>query len=455
MTDPIYRPGPIDGVSVEERACIPQTGVLHAYVWWAAQTTHAPPWWHVGAGLTAFASEAARCGYELGDGDDNKSCLWVSLVGPSAAGKTTSINRLTDFYTAYLEPLEVAKPFIQAEGSLPGMFATLTDKYDHEADHTLGLLVQDELTRLLDTKQPITEMLMQIADGRQIERHLKKEQERRRAGQQAQDVLRNPKISALFATTHSNLRRVSKAHHADAGLYSRMLWFIGAPNPAALKLLPDTCPAERRCALEQWRDWQQWQIAEYNISGNNRITFPAEVLAILEHSLFEKARKGLESPDRLAAAKLRGITQAYKIAALFALSQKRTTVWSEDMDCAVNLVERCQGDYALHIDPEIGVSETMIMINRAFLAIRQKGQTGLPRTQLYKVLKAAKYQIDDVVATLLDEGSVEEVKTQTRGRPAKRYIALGPERFTRTDATDATVIPINSTPTVDTAKGDT
>lgn len=431
MTDSSYRPGPISGVSEEVQACIPQYGALHAYLWWASKTTHAPAWWHVGAGLALIAHEAARHGYTIGAELEEKPSLWVALVGPSAAGKSTAISRAMDFYQAHLERHQAYDPFVMAEGSIPGMFERITEGYNVDLDRTLGILHQDEFSRLLDTKQPVSEMLMHLADNRAQQRHLRGAREKAKQGLDAHDKLKSPCLSAIFATTYSNLRRITRGHHMEGGLYSRMIWFVDDPNPDALQMLPNKRGAERRMALCEWDNWIGWFHAEAATGGPLRVEIPDTVLSLLEASLFEQAKQHMGSDDHLNASRMRAITYAYRIAGLFALSCGRTTVLSEDMDTAVNCVERTQRGYA-RIAGELGENPIMQLVNVAFRAIQRHGTDGLGRSKLYPVLRTTKREVDLVIQTLLDEGSVRMVEQRTgkRGRPSVRYVACGPERFT-------------------------
>ena len=441
MTDAAYRPGPIEGVSEEVQACFPTSGALHAYVWWATQTTHAPSWWHVATGLTMIAHSAARNGYVLGSDQRMKPSLWVALIGPSAAGKSTAINRAIDFYTDHLDAVKARDPFVMAEGSIPGIFERLTDGWDDEMGRTLGILYQDEFSRLLDRKDTVAEMIMQLVDGRTIERHKVSDRKAAAQGQKTHSTMRNPVLSAMFATTYSSLRRVTHGNHLDGGLYSRLLWFVADPDPSRLQMLPTPRPLHRRAALTEWREWEKWLITLDVNTTERAVEVPEEVYSILHDSLFETARQNLRVDDRLNGTRLRAVIQAYKTAALFAFSQGRLKVISEDMDAAVNLIEKCTAGLE-RVDPELGNSEIMQLVNVAFRAVQGRGTDGLGRSQLYPVLKSPKAMVEQVISTLLDEGSIREVTIKTpgkRGPAPRRYVACGAQRFTGDDPENVVV----------------
>lgn len=432
MTSQPYHTGPIEGVSDEIMACIPQSGALHAYVWWASKSTHAPPWWHVGSGLAMIAHEAARHGYTVLDAQRDKPIIWSVLVGPSASGKSTAMLRAIDFYGSYLEAQNAPKHFVLAEGSIPGIIEKLAEGWDEETAQTLGVLHQEELSRLVDRKESVVEVLIQLADGRTIERHLVSARAAKRAGQTVNTVIKNACISGLFATTNSNLRRFTKPEHLDGGLYSRMLWFVGEPNIDRLELLPNPLKHERGTVMREWTDWAKWFLAEQALTTDRVVSVPTEVHWILENSLFAEAKTALKTDSRLNAMKMRGVKQAFVIAGLFALSQHRTTVLSEDMDAAVNLIEKCS-DAMAALDPELATNETMQFANIAYQAIQRAGSAGLLRRDIYRRLGSSKRVIDEVIETLLDEDSIKQVVIPTgkRGRPPIRYAATGPARYTR------------------------
>jgi len=424
----------------EVGSCLPPGGALHAYTWWATQTTDAPAWWHVGTGLTLVAHEAARRGWTIGADQQMVPRVWCAILGPSAAGKSTAIQRGLKFYRAHLDAFKnVRDPFVMAEGSIPGIFEKLTEGWDTDVERTLGVLHQEEFSRLLDNRDAVAEMLMQLADGIEIERHKVSSRAATRQGMQAFDYLRAPAISALLATTYASLRRVTRAHHLEGGLFSRMLWFVAEPDAARLRMLPSPHPEEKREALQVWREWARWLDGQ-EVLGHRVVEVPEEVHWILRDSLFETLKERMAEDDRMNATRRRAVTQAYLVAGILALSQFRRVVTSDDMDCAVNLVEQCVAGIE-RVGPELGTSELMQSANVAFRAVLQAGGT-LQRSAFYKALQAPKHIVDQVLATLLDEGSLREVVEKTTGRPRTLYVANGPKRFVGTPETPLARAPV-------------
>ena len=103
---------------------------------------------------------------------------------------------------------------------------------------------------------------------------------------------------------------------------------------------------------------------------------------------------------------------------------------SDDMDAAINLVETCVASLE-SIDPELATSDVMVQVNRAFQTIRDAGAAGCNKAKLYQALRAPKVVVDQVLSTLIDEGSIEErhIATGKPGRPPIRYRTCGKTRF--------------------------
>mgnify|MGYP000609826786 CR=1 FL=1 len=425
-----YEPGELI-LDDELNCCFPEHGLIHEYLWWVRQTTDAPPWWSLGAILSCLAHEAARHGFRIDQRQMIKPSLWVAILGPSSIGKSTAMARAADFYKTYLEIEDATDPFVHAEGTIPGIFERLVEMPTYGDDELhAAILYQDEFSRLLDQRDTVAEMLMKMADGHVIDRNLVRVHEKRRQGEGSYSRLEHHAISAMFATTHSNLRRVIKGHHIEGGLLSRMLWFI-AKAPKEFMLHPSLLPAKRAVALAAWTDWSGWLLAQSVESGSRVVQISDEVDAILEATLFEDWVQTAATDDRLNPTRRRAIGQAYTVAGLYALSCRRTSINSDDMDQAVNLIERCIRDLE-NWEPELATSDIMAAVNKGFRQIVRAGDAGLGRSKLYQALRAPKAIIDQVLQTLIDEGSIREDRAKANGRPGRpaiRYIANGRHRF--------------------------
>jgi hypothetical protein len=440
-----YKPGPIGDIAYDIMACFPPQGVLHRYMWWASQTTDTPPWFHVGSGLALLAHQACARGYIVGDDDFQVvPNIWAAILGPSGHGKSTALRRAQKFYKDVAAKRQEADPFVNAEGSMEGLFEALTDYYDPDRDVTAAILYREEFARLLEPQRRdgVSAMFCEIADGVEVKRHLRGARAAERAGQKVGTKLKNPKISAIFATTYSALRRTTTADHLEGGLFSRFLFFADSKDPEKLKLHPTDRPDALLSAQAAWLEWLKWFDAQEALGEGTRIHIPPEVHDIIRESLFEDLRIAIRKEDVLNPMRSRGITFAYAVAGLFALSCGRLTVTGEDADCAVNLIERSLQGIA-GLAPELGTSELMQKINQAFTAVKSAGDHGLPKRSIYKIARGSKKLVDLILETLIDEGSIkqrETPKTGKAGRPPILYVACGRERYGK-DAADAHAIP--------------
>ncbi len=431
-----YRTGPIAGVPAEILECFPPNGAMHAYLWWASQTTDAPAWFHVASILPAAAMELARRGYCIGEEMRLPPRIWTTMVAGPGVGKSTALNTARGFYTeasarfGYLED-----GYITAEGSTQGLFEAIAQKHDQQRDTTCAILVREEFSVLLNARRrdELSTALCEWADGAYHERHTRGHQQARARGEVVHDRMDNAVISASFVTTERGLYDVATSGHMEGGLFSRILWFKGRSSDIVPKLHQARRALERGVALSLWNDWQKWLDAEEALSEGKIIQVSKEVHSILEQSLFKDYAEALKRDDRLTASYKRGLNHAYAVAAIYAVSCGRLAVAVEDMERAVKLLAYCISNLTL-IEPEIGATPLMKGCNVAFNLIRAAGDGGLTRTPIYRRLQIPKFQLEQVIDTLKDEGSIrvwEPAPGAKRkpGRPTERYVAVSDRRF--------------------------
>lgn len=427
-----YAPGPIDGVPEEVMACVPYEGPLHHYLWWVTQTTDTPPWLHVGPAIAAACHEIAYRGYVVGEHGERPR-VWFALVSDPGVGKSTAIKKARAFHEDLLKDRErPASPYVDAEGTMSGMWEALSGCWDPERERTTAVLLREEFAALLSDKRrdDLATTFCEWYDGGTFQRHLRSLKAAARKGEKVSDTLKNTVMSAVFATTPDNLIAVAKKEHMSGGLFSRFTFMQAPADVDRLKLHPTARPGERRSALGSWLKWMQWLDAEEATSGPKVIEIPGEVQAILRDSLFEGLKQGMRTQDRLVPSRRRALVQATIIAGIFAMSQHRTVILSDDMDAAVNLIEMSLNGL-VDLEPQIGTPFIVRQVQTAYQVIRAGGELGVPKTQLYRSLNCTKSVLDQVITTLLDEGSVTEQRIETgkRGRPPIHFVANGAERF--------------------------
>ncbi len=430
-----YKPGPIADVPDGIYDSFPPNGALHAYLWWASKTTDAPAYFHIASILSAACCELARRGWVIGHGQHYPPRLWTAMVAGPGVGKSTAINTAREFYTDACGVWGWPDPYITADGSTQGLFEAMARLHDAERDITCAILVREEFSVLLNAKRrdDLAISLCEWADGRHHQRHTRGLQQAQGRGEVAHQELRNAVISATFVTTERTLLDAATVQHMEGGLFSRLDWFNGLGADVVPKLHHTQRPVERAVALDLWKHWQMWlDSEELTLKDQPKIIeVSPECEKYLEETLFMDYERALNNQNPLTANYKRALTHAYVIAGVYAMSCARRQIQPGDMHRAVNLLNYCLGNIG-RMAPEVGSSPLMRAANRAFETIRLAGEAGAPRTSLYRRLQVPKRELDLIIETLLDEGSIREtvtVSTGKPGRPAVRYAASGEQRY--------------------------
>lgn len=422
--------------------CVPKTGPIRSYLEWAIRTTDAEHIFHLGAILPCLSHAAVQSGFVIDPQRRMRPTIWTFLVGVPAGSKSTAQKRAFAHYKSYRNGLaaeQTSDPFIFAEGSWPGIFEALTDKYDVELGMAHGIITRDEAGRLLDTKDTtIADNFCNLIDGEEVKRHLRAYRAENRAKPGAiKDQLRNPAFSGCLATTFARIREVTQASFMEGGLYSRFLWFVGSsglPNPVLEIELHDD---QRRRVLDEWIEWGKWLLGMQALGDERLVTFSDDAKELRRTTLFEDFKAKAQTDDRLNATRKRGLTQAQIIAGLYALSEQRTIVSYDDMLQAVNLIALSTSNLE-QLDqkflPSSIALHPKVLAEKAFGVIRAAGTSGpgCSRASLYKTLQCPKHILDQVIDTLLDEGAIDLVRPEggTRvGRPAMFYRVTRKDRF--------------------------
>lgn len=429
----------------ELQACVPAAGPLRAYLDWAVKTTDAEHLFHVGSILPCWAHEACVRGFRIDSQQRHVPKLWTFLVGVSASSKSTAMKRATSLYRGHTSKAGMLDPFLIAEGSVPGIFEAMAERFDVELDMTPGILYRDEAARLLDTTDSIADMLCNVIDGEDVKRHLRGA---RAANAQAagsvKDTLVRPAFSGLLTTTFSRLREVTKSSYLEGGLYSRFLWFAGSPRLPEQSLFVDLHLAEAQRVAELWGDWAGWALAQQTLGRQLVVEVPRHVIELLRSTLFATLVQHGTRDDRLNATRKRGLHQAIMVAALYALNDRRLEVVEEDMDRAINLIEFCLRGLE-RLDASLAVDDLMVAADQAFHVIASAGPHGVARSRLYPALRKSKWWVDQIIDTLLAEGSVRTVARATGkpGRPPTNLVACGPHRYAGEPADEQDELPPN------------
>lgn len=437
-----YKTGKIDDVPEAVFESFPPHGGLHAYVWWASKTTDAPVWFHIAAILAAGACELARRGWVVGHEQQIVPKFWTAMVAGPGVGKSTAINTAREFYTDACKRYGWADPYITTDGSTQGLFEAIARLHNKETDVTAAILIREEFSVLLNAKRrdDLSQTLCEWADGRYHERHTRGlQQAAAQGGTGGHATIKNAAISATFVTTERALLDVATPQHMEGGLFSRFDWVMGSARDIVAKMHHARRPEERAVALDLFFNWQKWLDVEDmrttdGVVSPKIIEIGEDCTKYLESTLFVDYQQALKSDHALTASYKRAITHAYVIAGVFAMSSGRRVIQSSDIHRAVNLVNLCL-DNLSRIAPEVGATPLMRAANRAFETIRQAGAIGVSKTPLYRRLQVPKRELDAILDTLEDEGSIKQLvdaRDGKRGRPSMRFVAVGQQRFMST-----------------------
>lgn len=408
--------------------CVPEFGPLASYLRWAVKTTDAEHLFHLGAILPCLANECVEAGFRVEPRRMLVPAVWTFLVGVAASSKSTAKKRAERTYLTYLARRaagsQVRDPFIIAEGSIPGIFEALAERFDPDLGMSSGVVVRDEAARLLgDRDASIADMLCNIIDGEEVKRHLRSLRAEQRAGGTVRDALRHPAFSGCFATTFARLKEVTTASYIEGGLYSRFLWFRGQPGLPNPVLEVDTYPDEQARVVDEWLDWGQWMLAHTLLPPAERVVaFEPGCVEILRSTLFETFKGFAGTDNRLNATRKRGLTQAVVVAGIYALSQRRLVATEDDMIRAVNLVTVCtEGLEAL--DKVLVVPEEQSDVQAVYDVITAGAPGYVTRAEIMRHLNFSRRRLDMALETLECEETVARVSLRgTRpGRPTDGF----------------------------------
>lgn len=418
-------------------SCLPEYGPLRSYMAWAIKTTDAEHLFHLGSVLPCFANEVCEASFRIDAKRQLRPTLWTFLVGVAAGSKSTAQRRAQAHYKRVRNiqaGQQAHDPFIQAEGSLPGIFEALAEAYNPDLDMSAGVVTRDEAARLLDSKDPtVADMLCQIIDGEEVRRHLRSLKAEQRAGATVRDRLRNPAFSGCFATTFARLREVTQASFIEGGLYSRFLWFKGQtclPNP---QLDVDLHEDDWRHAVEDWVDWGRWLLGMCTVldaeSEPRVVQVSGQARDVLEETLFADFVEHARFDDRINATRKRGLTQAVLVAGLYALSRRELIVGAADMAAACNLIAQSTQGLA-ELNGELAVGDELADVARVRAVITQAGELGIKKSALYPKVQLPKKALDAALAQLIEQEVVVEERTrhQGAGRPGVLYRFVGGAR---------------------------
>lgn len=222
-------------------SCFRPHGWLGEYLDWACKTTHAPPLFHLLAGLSYTAFELARRGWKMeGFGfEQTAPALWIAMLAESGTGKSAALRRIQKFDTLVRERTPVlirdervtpplTSSLVTIRGSYQGVFTEMEKRIypDLEGgERTCCLLLNDEFQVVLEMAKKSPEFsshfleLSEQVDMVFHQRGIQKDEEGRTG------ILPRPAISTLFVSTTEQLSDTFNVRLLHGGFSSRFLWF--------------------------------------------------------------------------------------------------------------------------------------------------------------------------------------------------------------------------------------
>jgi len=384
---------------------IPGGTPLEAYLEWACRQHGAPPAYHVVCAIAAAIHELARRGFRLGTGAPMS--MWFALIGDSATGKSTAIDMVDDFiHEVWREAscTPTVDPWVEANGSIAGLLSSVNEHFDASRGTTVCMLYEHEFSSLFNTREAIAEFLCNLADGRTIQRNLRELQKAPRAGGGRLDRVYLPCTSGLFATTEPALAAVFTDAMRHGGLFSRVWWVRPAFDSTNFRMRAVDHTAERQDAITAWTGW----LVGLGLHETFTIQFEPEAWEYLEQRMFRPHAEACTEDDDLNPTRIRSVEKAQVIAALFATMQGRCVISVAD----VELARKFMGIMVTHTRAMQGIGSGTLMraITKAELFVRNAGNDGVSKRDMYKKLHTDKRTMDLVLETLLDRGSVLEDK---------------------------------------------
>lgn len=413
---------------------LPNGSPLHRYVQWACAAHGSPAIYHVGCALSLLLYELTWRGFRLPKVvDEGEYALTAQflLIGGSATGKTTSFNMMQDFArsvwaaTATRPELD---PWLELEGSIEGITSAIQERYDERLDSTPVILFDSEISKVFARREPLTELLCKLADGRTIQSNFRGKQ--RKVRDPNADRIVNPRCCGIFCTTEAQLAPHFKDSHRMGGSFPRLIWLRPDFTRADIWLAQDhlgarSLSATRQAAIHDWSGW----LVELELAAaeqGRKFEFTAEAHAVLSNELFSPFANEfttVETDDNMHAVKMRLLEKARAFAVLSAAMRFSLRVLPDDVMFAAQLVRLLLSMHTLTtVIRDLGSSDDYRVSKRLETLIRATGDEGSLRRELYGRTRLSKKAMDDGLAHLIDR----EVVFVDNTRPGRtgRYVHI-------------------------------
>jgi len=447
--------GPIPGVPDEIQACFPETGMIHAAMWWLVQTGYTDSLHHLMATLPVLAYEMSIRGWE-GVGRGRQIALQTLLIGPSGSAKSTALRKVRELHDdvtkQYYGPSWDTRKhdrWMPCEGTTAGVLEMLAGAHVEEwetpnatyqhMDATPAIIYNEEFSSVLGMSGGIYDFLLQLFDAStKVDRALVRYLKEKRDGGKPPATVRKPAISAIYCTTPEALRSIVTRlpdGYLERGLASRMLWAYGKGDSDRLRLDTPGLSSQLREVVALWSRALAWNDAQFMLGSLRHDDVALRVLPIspkvkqLLENYVAETKTAIDSASSRAGTLVRGLNQAQLVAQIYAWSNGQYEVDENLMQRALRLVQLCQASLE-HMQDVATASEAWLAQEKLLEAIRQAPK-GLTKAQCYAIARCPKAELDAMLEGLRDRSAIDLKieKPPGGGRATQRWVAIGGKAF--------------------------
>lgn len=382
---------------------------LADYLRWTSTIHASPPIYHLAANLSFCAYTLCRRGFRIETiFSTTHPALQFVMLGDSGAGKSTAIALVRDFADDVWREADLTfpNPRVQPAGSIPGILGTLQTFYNRKYNITPAWLIHDEVAQLFNSREPVAELLCQLSDGRTIE-HRTKTAQRQRQNSAELELLENPRIAGLFASTEAQLAPHFKEAHRSGGVFARMLWVrppIGPEHDHQKAITPaflETSRKHRQAAVDAFASWEaELTMIDQNDGQTFRFNDPAE------QRLFEfreELKQQNVEDDGLQGQRRRASDRARIVGAILASQCGRLQVELRDIERAIGLLEIFLRYAETTLNSKVLAGDQLERLcTRVEGVVLRAGDKGIRRGKIYRQVRLSKDLLDRVLDTLKD-----------------------------------------------------
>lgn len=353
---------------------------VYDFIDYVQRQTDAPHEYAEAAAFSVLSIAGYRCKAALAPYPGGLSNnLYVLLVGPTTVSRKSTVQRIaTQIVKAVMPPA-----ILPNRSTTEALIKSLSNRSGVPSLWTpdeFGVTLSQIYTR--DFMAGLEEMLLTVYSGDDYvyERVLDTV------------TIRSPHLSVLAAATPESLARAG-ATALDSGLLPRfaIVYPKLMPERRGVSQAPKLF-ATRQNLISRLNDILSWS------NTVRDITFSTEALEILNHA----------EQELTAGAAARLPTMLYKVAALSAISEKRSNVHAADADSASKVVSRWAAGVAALV-PEMykhGTDQQFELQLQYVLDELHKAGGSLFRVDIANTLNVTKRRLDEIEATLHDKGKI-------------------------------------------------